>query len=95
MVMAINERNDPVAIRRRAALNLPAPQVTDSELEEVVKMGAQGQAMLTDGSEATSALLGDYRDRPTPLATPMRTPKTAAAHDVVMQEARNLLALSR
>lgn len=91
--MAINERNDPISIRRRVPLNLPAPQVTEAELEDLVKGGAT--PMLTDGSEATSALLGDYRDRPTPLATPMRTPKTAAAQDIVMQEARNLLALSK
>lgn len=33
-----------VAVRRRTELALPAPQVTDGELEELVKMGAQAQA---------------------------------------------------
>jgi predicted RNase H-like HicB family nuclease len=68
--------------------------VTEKELEEIVKLGATPEALMAGGSEATAALLGDYRDVATPLATPMRTPRTAAHQDVVMQEARNLLALS-
>lgn len=57
-------------------------------------MGATNQG-LAAGDGATAALLGDYRDAPTPLATPMRTPRTGAGQDVVMQEARNLIALQR
>ena len=33
-------KNDPVAFRKRTSLNLPAPQVSDGELEEIVKMGS-------------------------------------------------------
>ncbi len=92
MVQAVNNLNDPVSIRRRVPLSLPAPQVTDQDLEEIVKMGAQA-SIGGGGDGATAALLGDYRDRPTPLATPMRTPRTASGQDVIMQEARNLIAL--
>ena len=39
-VAAINALNDPVALRKRTSLSLPAPQVSDGELEEIVKMGS-------------------------------------------------------
>lgn len=68
--------------------------MTDQDLEEIVKMGANAQG-LGAGNGATAALLGDYREAPTPLATPMRTPRTGPGQDVVMQEARNLIALNR
>ncbi|CAN0337488.1 unnamed protein product, partial [Ectocarpus sp. 12 AP-2014] len=81
-ILAINATNDPIPIRRRTELSLPAPQVSDGELEELVKMGAQAQAHAAGGS--TSALLGDYSEAmPTP--TPMRTPATPVGEDVVMQ----------
>lgn len=90
-IMAVNARNDPLPIRRRTELSLPAPQVSDAELEELVKMGAQAHAHGRAGS--TSALLGDYSEAmPTP--TPMRTPATPAGEDIVMQEARNLAILT-
>eukprot|EP00752_Nemacystus_decipiens_P008212 g7343.t1 len=90
-ILAVNAQNDPIPIRRRTELSLPAPQVSDGELEELVKMGAQAQAHAAGGS--TSALLGDYSEAmPTP--TPMRTPATPAGEDVVMQEARNLAAIT-
>ena len=69
--------------------------MTDADLEEIVKLGANSNPLLGDGSEATAALLGDYREAATPLATPMRTPRTAMGQDIIMQEARNLLALNR
>ena len=95
MVQALNQLNDPASIRRRVPLSLPAPQVTDSDLEEIVKLGgAQAAGVQGKGGEgATAGLLGDYRERKTPLATPMRTPRTASGQDVIMQEARNLLAM--
>jgi len=90
MVQALNQLNDPASIRRRVPLSLPAPQVTDSDLEEIVKLGA-AQGGGGGGEGATAGLLGDYRERGTPLATPMRTPRTVSGQDVIMQEARNLL----
>ncbi|CAN0368960.1 unnamed protein product, partial [Discosporangium mesarthrocarpum] len=77
----------------RTELSLPAPQVSDAELEELVKMGAQAAAAAAGGGGGgTSALVGDYAETmPTP--TPMRTPSTPAGENVVMQEARNLARL--
>ena len=46
------------------------------------------------GSAATTALMGDYQDRAAAAPTPMRTPRAAAGTDVVLQEARNLIALT-
>ena len=46
------------------------------------------------GNAATDALIGDYSDKPLP--TPMRTPMTnggLSRGDVIMQEARNQIAL--
>eukprot|EP00617_Octactis_speculum_P016628 CAMPEP_0185745974 /NCGR_PEP_ID=MMETSP1174-20130828/4361_1 /TAXON_ID=35687 /ORGANISM="Dictyocha speculum, Strain CCMP1381" /LENGTH=802 /DNA_ID=CAMNT_0028420291 /DNA_START=76 /DNA_END=2484 /DNA_ORIENTATION=+ len=92
VVSQISQANDPSTIRRRTPLSLPKPQVTDGELEEVVKVGAAGSmALPVDGSDSTSALMGDY---PTggKTPTPMRTPRLGS--DVVLQEARNLIALT-
>ena len=32
--------NDPASFRKRTSLSLPAPQVSDGELEQIVKMGS-------------------------------------------------------
>ena len=81
-IMRVNDATDAVSARRRLPLNLPAPQVSDQELEEIVKMG---HADAEEGHEATQDLVGNYRERPTP--TPLRTPR--AAEDVILQEAKN------
>ena len=77
VVAKVSKTNDPLATRKRGALELPAPTVTDAELSKLAKLTAaqQGGAIAAEGSAATQALLGDYSDRPLP--TPMRTPMTA------------------
>jgi len=70
-------------------LVLPAPQISDSELEEVVKLGMTSEksrllAEDTGDSEmATQDLLASYSV--TPQITPARTPKTPASQDVILQ----------
>uniref|UniRef100_A0A7S2SCC5 Cell division cycle 5-like protein n=1 Tax=Rhizochromulina marina TaxID=1034831 RepID=A0A7S2SCC5_9STRA len=90
----ISKANDPLSYRRRTELDLPAPQVTDQELEQVLKVGALAlpEAAGGAGDPATQALVGDYTQRSV-LPTPMRTPRTAAGGDVILQEARNQLAM--
>ena len=51
--------NDPVALRRRGTLSLPAPQVTDAELEDIVKVGMSSLPQLTMGPP-TGAPAGEY-----------------------------------
>ncbi|KAG0459861.1 hypothetical protein HPP92_022989 [Vanilla planifolia] len=79
---------------------LPAPQISDQELEEIAKMGyatdlALGGDELAEGSTATRALIADYSQTPrrgmTPLRTPQRTPSGKA--DAIMMEAENLARL--
>lgn len=38
-IKLIEEQNDPTALRRRSALSLPAPQVSDNELEVLYELG--------------------------------------------------------
>eukprot|EP01033_Poteriospumella_lacustris_P000852 gene851-610_t len=95
-VQKITEQTDPVSLRRRLPLDLPAPQVTDNDLEEIVKLGKAGAMGPPEGLpsrfSATSALVNDYSQVFKPPATPLRTPQQ---EDFIMQEARNLRALSK
>jgi pre-mRNA-splicing factor CDC5/CEF1 len=82
-IMQINKLNDPAQIRQRSRLQLPSPQVTDEELEQIAKLGyvpseIDADVAQADESEApTKMLLGDYSA--TPMATPMRTPAFGGA----------------
>lgn len=83
-------------VRPRGVLNLPAPTVTDAELVQLAKIqqaqqdSAHGSG--ASGPTATQALLGDYSDRPLP--TPMRTPASSVAQNL-MREASHLRMLER
>ncbi|PKA60742.1 Cell division cycle 5-like protein [Apostasia shenzhenica] len=99
-ILQANKLNDPEAVRKRSKLMLPAPQISDQELEEIAKMGyasdlALGSEELAEGSGATRALVADYSQTPrrgmTPLRTPQRTP--AGKVDAIMMEAENLARL--
>jgi pre-mRNA-splicing factor CDC5/CEF1 len=103
VVAQVSKANDPLNIRKRAPLSLPAPSVTDQELSQIAKLEQAQKSVpaLVGGSDATQALLGDYSDRPLP--TPMRTPMTAATGTAsamsrqknIMREASNLRMLER
>lgn len=68
-------------LARRRPLNLPTPQVSDVELEDIVKMGLSGESVrgLVDeaGNDASRGLLSDYSRIGT--SAPVRTPMTPAA----------------
>mmetsp|Transcript_23430 Transcript_23430/g.51433 ORF Transcript_23430/g.51433 Transcript_23430/m.51433 type:complete len:829 (+) Transcript_23430:239-2725(+) len=95
------ELNDPVMVRRRGRMMLPAPQITETELEQIARMSTDAlvDADVADGAggDATRQLLGQYG--PTPLR-PSATPavggasRTAAAGDRIMMEAQNLARLN-
>ncbi|GJE97929.1 pre-mRNA splicing factor component-domain-containing protein [Phanerochaete sordida] len=87
----IQKLKEAESIGRRRKLMLPAAQVGESELEEIVKIGQAGEeakALVAGGSEATERLLSDYEGLE--KARMARTPRTAPQHDNVMSEARNL-----
>ncbi|XP_036397968.1 cell division cycle 5-like protein [Megalops cyprinoides] len=84
--------------KKRSKLVLPSPQISDSELEEVVKLGQASEIARQTAEEsgitnsASSALLSEYNVTNNSMA--LRTPKTPAAQDKILQEAQNLMALT-
>uniref|UniRef100_A0A8C9YX20 CDC5 cell division cycle 5-like (S. pombe) n=1 Tax=Sander lucioperca TaxID=283035 RepID=A0A8C9YX20_SANLU len=85
--------------KKRSKLVLPTPQISDAELEEVVKLGVasevarQAAEESESGSSASSALLSEYSVT-NAMSTGLRTPRTPAAQDRILQEAQNLMALT-
>lgn len=84
--------NEPAL--KRSKLVLPEPQISDMELQQVVKLGRASEMAkeiaTESGVETTDALLADYTI--TPSAQTLRTP--APQTDRIMQEAQNLMALT-
>ncbi|KAI5618926.1 cell division cycle 5-like protein [Silurus asotus] len=84
--------------KKRSKLVLPAPQISDTELEEVVKLGQASEIARQTAEEsgitnsASSALLSEYNVTNNSMA--LRTPQTPAAQDKIIQEAQNLMALT-
>ena len=102
--LALND-GDAGAPRKRSKLMLPAPQISERELEDIVRMGSAGEAAAAAAAAAagssgvTSGLLPDYAAAETPLServgrTPMRTP-AGPGGDAVLLEAENLAKLQK
>lgn len=91
--MAMLQNAEPE--RKRSKLVLPEPQISDLELQQVVKLGRASEiakeVASESGIETTDALLADYSITPQVSATP-RTP--APITDRIMQEAINVMALT-
>lgn len=95
-VMQINKLNNPDSVKKRSKLVLPKPQISDTELEEIVKMGQASETArlsVEDSHMASNALLSEYSVTPA-AAQALRTPRTPAEQDTILQEAQNILALS-
>jgi pre-mRNA-splicing factor CDC5/CEF1 len=103
VVAQVSKQNDPInTSRKRGMLELPSPQVSDQELQQLSKL-QQEQASTAalaaaagTGHAATQALLGDYTDRPLP--TPMRTPTASLQqnqHTDLMRQASQLRQLEQ
>ncbi|KAH8094213.1 RNA polymerase II transcription regulator recruiting protein [Aureococcus anophagefferens] len=91
-VAQLSALNDPSSVLRRSELALPAPQVTDEELEDIARLGADsdgggsGPALLASGAsgaDVVANLLANAR---------ARTPARPRTEDAVAQEARNAIA---
>lgn len=83
--------------RKRSKLVLPMPQITDHELNLVVKLGRASEiakGMVSDsGIETTDHLLQDYSITPqNNNASTIRTP--AYSTDRIMKEAQNIMILT-
>ncbi|KAB8342712.1 hypothetical protein FH972_022312 [Carpinus fangiana] len=76
---------------KRKTLNLPAPQVGEAELEDIVKMGMAGDRAARQASaaenDATRGLVGNYNNAIG--QTPIRTPRAPQEEDRVANEIRN------
>lgn len=82
--------------RKRSKLVLPTPQISDQELQQVVKLGRASEIAKEvageSGIETTDALLADYSITPQAISATPRTP--APQTDRIMQEAQNIMALT-
>lgn len=89
------ELNQADKIAKRRKLVLPAPQVNEAELEQIVKHGTRGdktRAKYTTDESVTGALVGDYND--TGLAEPIRTPQIERSENRILQSVRDIHALA-
>ena len=81
---------------KRRSLVLPAPQVGETELEEIVKMGMVGQQAsqiaMEGENEATRGFVGSYTG--IVGSTPIRTPRAPPQEDHLANEIRNLKAMT-
>ncbi|QIW98996.1 hypothetical protein AMS68_004514 [Peltaster fructicola] len=71
---------------KRRSLVLPAPQVSESELEDIVKMGISGDRAM-DGDESSRGLISNYAH--VTSATPLRTPRAPQGEDRIANELRD------
>ncbi|KKY16615.1 putative pre-mrna-splicing factor cef1 [Phaeomoniella chlamydospora] len=77
---------------KRRSLNLPAPQVSESELEDIVKMGMAGERAARAAGNENDGLVSQYSNMMG--ATPIRTPKAPAQEDRIANEIKNIRALT-
>ncbi|KAJ5972490.1 uncharacterized protein N7479_002408 [Penicillium vulpinum] len=79
---------------KRRGLNLPAPQVSESEMEDIIKMGMAGEkaSRMNVDEAGTRELLGNYSA--IVGGTPIRTPRAAPEDDHIANEIRNIRALT-
>ncbi|KAK5650781.1 hypothetical protein RI129_001810 [Pyrocoelia pectoralis] len=91
--LAMLQNQEPA--KKRSKLVLPDPQISDQELQQVVKLGKASEVArevaLESGIETTDTLLSDYSVTPQVASTP-RTP--APQTDRILQEAQNVMALT-
>ncbi|KAJ5990125.1 hypothetical protein N7499_010652 [Penicillium canescens] len=79
---------------KRRGLNLPAPQVSESEMEDIIKMGMAGDkaSKMSADEETTRGLIGNYSG--IVGGTPIRTPRAAPEEDHIANEIKNIRALT-
>ncbi|RAL12156.1 putative cell division control protein (Cdc5) [Aspergillus homomorphus CBS 101889] len=79
---------------KRRALVLPSPQVSEGEMEDIIKMGMAGDraSKLAGDEEGSRGLLGNYTS--IVGGTPIRTPRAPPQEDHIANEIRNIKALT-
>jgi len=88
--------NNEEPSRKRSKLVLPEPQISDMEMEQIVKLGRASEAARdsvvdAESQRASDTLLADYAVTP---GSTLRTPRTPMPmQDKILQEAQNIMAL--
>lgn len=79
---------------KRRGLVLPAPQVSEGEMEDIIKMGMAGDkaSRMSADEETTRGLIGNYGS--IVGGTPIRTPRAAPEEDHIANEIKNIRALT-
>lgn len=77
---------------KRRALNLPAPQVSDAELEDIVKMGMSGDRVSKAAGEDGIGLNSRYTNMVG--STPIRTPMAPPQEDRIANSIKDIQALT-
>ena len=91
MLCMLLHRAHNLEAKKRSKLVLPAPQISDSELEEVVKLGMNSESTrllaedMGETEAATQELLTSYSVTPINHQIATRTPRTPASQDVILQ----------
>ena len=90
--------NNEEPAKKRSKLVLPEPQISDMEMESIVKLGKASEAAREsvagnegDEQRPSDTLLADYAVTP---GMAMRTPRTPMVQDKILQEAQNIMALT-
>lgn len=85
-------------VKKRSKLVLPEPQISESELEQVVKIGKMNSNVLAeidDEQAASHALLSDYSITSNSALNELRTPRQSTySRESLIAEAQNLMALT-
>ena len=79
---------------KRRSLVLPAPQIGEGEMEDIIKMGMAGDkaSRMSNDEETTRGLIGNYGS--IVGGTPIRTPRAAPEEDHIANEIKNIRALT-
>lgn len=91
-IQQINRLNDPQSsIRMRNPIQLPAPQVSDADLENIARLRNDALSLNGEDVVSSSNLLIQY------AATPMiNTPRTPVTHqDTIRQEIEDIIAVTQ
>ncbi|KAG4305550.1 hypothetical protein PORY_001106 [Pneumocystis oryctolagi] len=93
----LKKLKDTEQLSKRRKLVLPDPQITDNEIDEVMKLSKAGEyarslVSITE-NEATKGLIGQYSQVNTTI--PIRTPRTPTQENYLLIEAKNIKALTQ
>lgn len=79
---------------KRRGLVLPAPQVGEGEMEDIIKLGMAGEkaSRMSGDEETTRGFIGNYGA--IVGGTPIRTPRAAPEEDHIANEIKNIRALT-